>query len=407
MIPLPGLLLLGTTSVFGATIEVPPGTELKLRLTIAIPGHARAGVAVAAVLIAPVARDGQIVLPTGSVLDGVVEAAGELPRERHRSYLQVAFREIAIPAGEGRPIEGRVTDVDNARETVDANGRIVGLAWVGARPTRVETLLLLAAHAHPVALAAAEAAKLGVREIERVPIEYPPGTEMTLALIAPLRTAAPAPGPERPDLSADDELMRLASALPTRAEAAKFRRPSDPTNVLLVGPRDAVLQAFLDAGWTEARPLGLKTGMKSFLALARRHGYQPAPVSLLQLGGAPPDLVFEKQNNTLAKRHHVRIWPRPESFRGHRIWLGAATHDIGIAFDRGDRTFTHRIDGRIDGEREKLMADLEFTGRVRATGLVERPLVPRRTENATGDAVETDGRLGVLVLADVPPDPGP
>lgn len=91
------------------------------------------------------------------------------------------------------------------------------------------------------------------------------------------------------------------------------------------------------------------------------------------------------------------------AFRARLLWLAAATHDIGIVLDRRDKTFTHRIDGRIDDERDKLMADFEFTGRVQATGLLERPTVPRLSQNGTGDSVETDGRLGVLVLEDTPP----
>jgi electron transfer flavoprotein alpha subunit len=42
--------------------------------------------------------------------------------------------------------------------------------------------------------------------------------------------------------------------------------------------------------------------------------------------------------------------------------------------------------------------DLVFTGRVKALSLVERPNAPRQSENATGDKLETDGRLAVLVL---------
>jgi hypothetical protein len=76
-----------------------------------------------------------------------------------------------------------VVDVDNARETVDAEGRIIGLAWVPARPSEVETLLLSAADAYPIALASLEAGELVAGEGDRVPIEYPPGVEMTLALV--------------------------------------------------------------------------------------------------------------------------------------------------------------------------------------------------------------------------------
>jgi LssY C-terminus len=395
------VLLLGLAPASAAPAELPAGTELAVRLTSAIPAHAKAGLPVTAVLVVPVTQAGVVILPSGVTVGGMVEATGQLRAEHRHPYLQIAFREIRGLSSQPLAIQARVADVDNARETVDAEGRIVGLGNVRARPTAVDALLLLAAHGHPIAFVAAEAGKLGLRAVEHAPIKYAPGTELMLKLLAPVSPPSPAPGsgPDLPDLSSDPDLERLASALPVRAETAKLKRPADLTNVLLLGTRDDVKEAFLAAGWTEARPLGVKSVARAFLALAHRHGYKPAPVSRQRLQGAPPDLVFEKQNNTLAKRHHVRIWSREERFGGEAVWLGAASHDVAIFFDRKRRTFTHRIDPRIDDERDKIMSDLAFTGRVRAAGLVARPDVAAPSGDATGDAVVTDGRLGVLRLA--------
>jgi len=116
------------------------------------------------------------------------------------------------------------------------------------------------------------------------------------------------------------------------------------------------------------------------------------------LDGKPPDLVFEKTNDTFARRHHLRIWRRPGTVGGKPVWAVAATHDIGISFAEAERTFIHRIDPHIDGEREKVVNDLLFAGHVRAFGLVDRPQVPRQARNATGDSIETDGRVAVLLL---------
>jgi hypothetical protein len=133
-------------------------------------------------------------------------------------------------------------------------------------------------------------------------------------------------------------------------------------------------------------------------ALAEDRGYSEAPVSVLLLDGKPPDLVFEKTNDTFARRHHLRIWRRPGNFRGKPVWAVAATHDIGIDFSEAERTFIHRIDSQIDRERDKVVNDLLFAGHVEAFDLVERPAVPRQGRNATGDNLETDGRIAVLLL---------
>ncbi|MBZ5584347.1 MAG: LssY C-terminal domain-containing protein, partial [Acidobacteriia bacterium] len=79
-------------------------------------------------------------------------------------------------------------------------------------------------------------------------------------------------------------------------------------------------------------------------------------------------------------------------------WAVAATHDIGISFSEQNRTFIHRIDPLIDRERAKVVNDLIYTGQVRAISLVDRPQVPQQGQNATGDNLETDGKIAVLAL---------
>jgi hypothetical protein len=121
-------------------------------------------------------------------------------------------------------------------------------------------------------------------------------------------------------------------------------------------------------------------------------------MSILLLEGKPPVLTFQKQNNTFAQRHHLRIWRRPDTFQGKPVWVCAATHDIGIEFSPENRTFIHKIDSYIDRERAKVVSDLLFTSLVRGLALVEREAVPKQSMNATGDKLETDGAMAVLLL---------
>jgi hypothetical protein len=116
------------------------------------------------------------------------------------------------------------------------------------------------------------------------------------------------------------------------------------------------------------------------------------------LDGNKPDLTFQKQNNTFAKRHHLRIYHRPSTFEGKDVWVCAATHDIAIEFSPENKTFIHKIDPQIDHERSKVVYDLLLTGKVKSSFLVDRPAVPKESSNATGDKLITDGKMAVLVL---------
>ena len=134
--------------------------------------------------------------------------------------------------------------------------------------------------------------------------------------------------------------------------------------------------------------------MKTFEATVRRSGYEQAPVSLLTLNGAEPDLVLQKGLNTFAKRHHLRLWRQPGTYRGQEVWFGAGTHDIGIGVGGVSKWF-HRIDSRVDRERARVEQDLLFAG-AGGFALVDRPQAPRSAKNATGDDIVTDGRMLVL-----------
>jgi hypothetical protein len=95
-------------------------------------------------------------------------------------------------------------------------------------------------------------------------------------------------------------------------------------------------------------------------------------------------------------RHHIRVWLRPQTFHGKPVWVSAATHDVSITFSPVSRSFTHGIDPHIDKERAKVVNDLLFTGRVRATAFAARTGIPENVTNATGDSLITDGKMAVL-----------
>jgi len=202
-----------------------------------------------------------------------------------------------------------------------------------------------------------------------------------------------------PELTIPPELADILQGLPLQT-LTPSGEPSDITNVVLIGSRQAVDAAFAGAGWAEAAKLGTSSGIKTFLATIHNKGYEEAPVSTLTLDGRKPDVVYQKQNNTFSKRHHVRLWQRSATFGGRPVWVGSATHDIGISSMSGGTKWYHRIDPRIDRERSKIAIDLAFAGAVAGQALAEREDLPRDLRNATGDRLETDGRYLVLVLAE-------
>jgi len=379
---------------------LPARTEISIRLTSSVATNSsKVGDPVEAVVIAPVVVNGRAVIASGTLVHGRVEKATP-PTGEQRALLGLQFAELQN-GGVRQPMAAHVAAVDNAREKVDDEGRIEGILPSETITGRLDAGLTKLGQEYSGFADILSAAKNAVFQPPSTDISYSPGVEMTLRLTEPLTPAPGKPAAVSPGLKPLGDRAALEKMLahePFRTMAQRPAQPSDITNVLLLGTEDAVRQAFAAAGWRAAAKLNPLSRFEALRAAAEDRGYDEAPVSLLVLDGKPPDVVFEKTNDTFALRHHLRIWRRPGTFRGKPVWEVAATHDAGVDFSEADRTFIHRIDSQIDREREKVVSDLLFTGSVDGFALVERPDVPRQSLNATGDKLETDGRIAVLVL---------
>jgi hypothetical protein len=381
--------------------QAPIGTQISIRLKSAVSTRsAKPADPVEAVVIAPIEANGRTVMAAGAVVRGSVERVSQSSAGGERAALLLRFTDIET-GGARRAIMARVESVDNAREKVDDQGQINGILATETVGGRLDAGLSKLGEEYTGFADILSAAKNAVFQQASTDISYPPGVEMTLRLAEPLelppgKAAASAPG-ARP-FAGRGALPQLVEREPYQTMAQRPPEPSDITNLLLIGTEEALRRAFTEAGWSVAAGLNPLSKFETLRALAEDRGYSEAPVSVLLLDGKPPDLVFEKANNTFARRHHLRIWRRPGKFRGKPVWAVAATHDIGIDLSEAERTFIHRIDSQIDRERDKVVNDLLFTGRVEAFDLVERPAVPRQSQNATGDRLHTDGRIAILFL---------
>jgi hypothetical protein len=394
------LLLAAAVTAAAIPAEVPQNTILDVRLTTAISSRtSKVNDSVGAVLIAPVMTGGQVAIEPGAILRGRVASVSPLDRDR-RAYIRLEFSEIQFRDGRVVPIETTLARVDNARESVDTSGRVIGILPSETIAAHMDRGLEgLAERNAELAGVLAFLKSVLIREVD-ADIGYPAGVELALRVEKPL-TVSTLPGLESGDtvpVPLAPELSDLVQNQPIRTVAERPALPSDLTNLMFAGSRQDLEKAFGEAGWTPAARINSDSVFETARAIIESRGYKEAPVSTLLLDGRHPDLVFQKGNNTFAMRHHVRIWRRDGSYRGRSIWVGAATHDVGIGFASDERTFFHTIDPQIDKERTKIVHDLTFTGLVSLSALAERPHVPRETTNATGDRMITDGRMAVLLF---------
>lgn len=380
-----------------AAVEIPSGTDIQIRLTTPVAAStAKLGQAIQAVVIAPVFVDGKLAIPSGATVSGQVKQVHASTAANDAASLLLIFDQLRHSCGKSASLDAKVVAVDNARESVDGSGRINGIVASDTASGRLDTGISKMTDKYPTLAGLLNDVKGAVLKEANADIDYKAGVEMTLQLNKPM-TWDDADGKLGvKSIEPQAALAALVNAEPYRTVAQSPPSPSDMTNLMFLGTREQLEAAFQAAEWSPAAALDGKSKLETFRAMAENRGYDEAPMSILLLDRRPPDLVFEKQNNTFAQRHHLRIWRRPETFQGRPVWVCAATHDTGIDFSRESRTFTHKIDPQIDRERSKVVNDLLFSGKVKGLSLVERPAVPKKAQNATGDDLITDGSMAVL-----------
>jgi hypothetical protein len=388
-------LLLAATGV-GAAARIPSGGQIQIRLTTEInTSTAKVGDAFQALVIAPVVVEGRVAMAAGATLTGHVKQATAAVNPDDQAVLALAFDEIRDTGGTKASIAAKVSAVDNARESVDADGRIQGIVASKTGSGRLDQGINKVSEEYPSFAELLGTVKQVVLKDTDANIDYKGGVEMTIALTKPLDWTGAVKMPDVGSIEPQDQLFRLVNSEPFRSATQKDQSPSDITSLMFLGSRQQLENAFQKAGWSAAAKLSDQSKLETFRAMAEMRGYQEAPVSVLLLDGRPPDLVFEKLNDTFAARHHLRIWQRPGQFAGKDIWVCSATHDTGISFSDESRTFIHKIDSNIDLERAKVVNDLLLTGLVRGLSLVERSGLPQNMSNATGDLLKTDGAMAV------------
>ena len=386
-------------SLFG--LDLPVGTEIQIRLKTKVSTQSsRPQDAVEAFVIAPVMQTGQLAIPMGATVHGTVAKASQSSKGDERSVLAFSFTELEIDSTKLK-IETQLAGIDNAREKLSDTGEINGILASETMSGKIDSGINKVAERYAGFAGILGTVKKAVFATPEGDVTYDVGVEMTLKLTAALTIKGPLGRGLEAKLQSMPDTARLAALVrrePFQTTAENPPKPSDITNLMLVGDLEQVKAAFKEAGWASAAGLDGWSKFQTVRALAEDRGYNEAPVSVLLLEGKPPEIVFEKLTNTFAMRHHLRVWRRDVTFQGRPVWAVAATHDTGISFSEENRTFIHKIESQIDRERSKVVNDLVFTGHVTSVEMIERNNIPKNAQNATGDNLETDGKIAVLLL---------
>ncbi len=376
--------------------DLGPGLTVPVRLTSQVwSDKSRTGDPITAVVTAPVYDKDRLLLAPGTKIDGTVLFAQKAPSKYARPRLVLDFSNILHRDGSKSALYTRVLSVDNARETV-RNNEIFGIVQPHASGKMSLALSAMGA-VNPIASYAIQGTRAAYGFSLRREVNFPAGTDMTIQVTRPSRLKAKDSWPGWPALTVDQDLQKLVDRVPVRSETGD-KKPADVTNIIFLGSDKQVAAAFEESGWVQADDVGLKSGLKTFQASIRQSGYGSSPFMTLNLAGSPPEFAYQKGLDTIAKRHHLRIYRQNVKYQGRDVWVATATHDIGIGSSRKGTKWFHRIDPHIDRERERIKNELLLSGMAQSFAMVDRKHIAKVQANATGDQLITDRKMLVLML---------
>jgi hypothetical protein len=174
----------------------------------------------------------------------------------------------------------------------------------------------------------------------------------------------------------------------------------DMVNYALLGTEAQVKAAFKAAGWVAVDKTVQDAVLHGLLATLNHEAYTEMPMSTLYLFGRPQDLSFARGDplKVAAERHHLRVWKTTMTMGVVPLWVGSATHDIGFEEDQRNGDVTHKIDPKIDDERDFLLHSFDAAG-VFSSAAYVLPADPMlKAKTATGGSFYSDGRIVVMEL---------
>lgn len=393
------LFALPARGVAASAASLPAGTILYIRLTTPVStATSKVHATVTAHVVRQVLAGNSVVIPLGTVLEGDIEKIAKSTDPNTPALLLLKFDKLELPQEKPVAISCHLSQVENARESVLADGSILGVKSSQMGSTYVNDALGKLEQSLPGLSSTIQGVQKKQVGAPAVDIVFPAGTDMqvTLDQALPVGKTYAAAVPETLPGNVATAVHALLTGVPQRSETADGK-PGDPLNLVIIGSQQQITNAFAQAGWIIPRPKQNQSILKTVQAVIQDQGYDAAPISNLYLFARPQDLAFEKVLDTFNMRHHLRLWrSAAKTPDGREIWVGAAVHDTGIDIHPG--VVSHATDPNLDEERAKVGADLLDTSLVSAEALIVPPQPLTQGLTGTGGAWHTDGKLLVIEL---------
>ena len=357
------------TSAIPARLIIPDQTPVKLQLTESVSSaHARPGDRLDFIVARDVNIEGFTVIPAGTVASGSVTGVKGKRLLGIGGNVALKLDSVELANGDRVGLHARLNIKGRSRTKLMAAGMIAtALVFLPATPV----LLLTRGHDSTVLKSTEITAHIDAA---------------TLVLSAGLQHWQ-----ER-----SSELDAMMDYLPPRVFNAEGRE-GDMLNLVLVGQKEDLQNAFARAGWVKTDKWNPIFVWHLFL-----HATHDArvPMARFYLFGRVQDYSYAlpEPGAVVSRRHHLRLWKTDHTIDGTPIWVGSATHDVAIEVAKRGRLINHRIDPAVDAERDFVGIDLTNTSSISRQEYLHSADPVVQAQTASGQTYHSDSRILLLDL---------
>jgi hypothetical protein len=356
-------------SAIPARLIIPDQTPVTLRLAESVSSaHARPGDRLDFIVARDVNIEGFTVIPAGTVASGSVTGVKGKRLLGIGGTVSLTLDSVELANGDRVGLHARLNVRGRSRIKLMAAGMIAtALVFLPATPV----LLLTRGHDSTVLKSTEITAHIDVA---------------TSVLSAGLQHSQ-----ER-----SSELDTMMHYLPPRVFNAEGRE-GDMLNLVLVGQKEDVQNAFARAGWVKTDKWN-----PVFVWHLLLHGTHDAsiPMARLYLFGRVQDYSYAlpERGAVVSRRHHLRIWKTDHMIDRMPIWVASATHDVAIEVAKRGRLINHRIDPAVDAERDFVGIDLTNTSSISRQEYLHSADPVFQAQTASGQTYHSDSRVLLLDL---------
>ena len=381
--PLPRAPIPATAAGPQPRLVLEDGTPVKLRTGRTISSaDAHVGDLVDFEVTHDVSVSGITVIPRASVAWGTIIEAHRKRRLGRGGKLNVRIDSVRLINGEKAALRSMKQVRGNGHTTAMTAGMAVtALAFYPAAPA----LLFMKGQDSTILKGTEVTAYIDgsfALEAEKLPQPASPIHEA----VAPVSDSATGITPNK---KLPSEVIEL---LPRRVLDSQGNE-GDMVNLVFLASQEKLEQAFQRAGWVET----IRSKRKAIWHAARKPKNNVLmPMSNLFLFGRSQDYGYAMEDpiSRATRRHHLRIWKTDDEVDGLPVWVGAATHDIGLERDKRKWAITHKIAPDVDGERDFVGRSLVGTHLVTSIQYVSPSSdAILEASTATGGGYHSDGRM--------------